>query len=106
LQKGPVMVRTASTVVGWPALRLTATFVAALACAVAPLVGAPQQGKNDSGKQEWISLFNGKNLDGWTPKFAKHDLGENFNDTFRVNNGILEVRYDKWTRFDGEFGHM
>ena len=90
----------------------TAIFVAALACAVAPLAaladwsGAPQQKKNDPAKQEWISLFNGKNLDGWTPKFAKHDLGENFNDTVRVENGILEIRYDKWERFNGEFGHI
>ena len=42
-------------------------------------------------------MFNGRDLDGWTPKFAKHDLGENFNDTFRVENGLLKVRYDKWT---------
>ena len=55
---------------------------------------------------DWIQMFNGENLDGWTPKFAKHDLGENFNNTFRVENGLLEVRYDKWTKFDGEFGHM
>ena len=39
--------------------------------------------------KDWIQLFNGKNLDGWTPKFAKHDLGENYNDTFRVENGLL-----------------
>ena len=61
---------------------------------------------NDPKREDWIQLFNGKNLDGWTPKFAKHDLGENFNDTFRVENGLLEVRYDKWTKFDGEFGHL
>jgi len=62
--------------------------------------------KNDPDAREWIQLFNGRSLDGWTPKFAKHDLGENFNDTFRVENGLLEVRYDKWTTFDGEFGHL
>src|SRR6476620_1306083 len=56
--------------------------------------------------KDWIQLFNGKNLDGWTPKFAKHDLGENYNDTFRVENSMLEVRYDKWQTFDGEFGHL
>ena len=86
--------------------------VAVLACSVVTLAGAAQRGrgtpppKNDPAKEEWIQLFNGRNLDGWTPKFSKHDLGENFNDTFRVENGVLEVRYDKWTKFDGEFGHM
>jgi len=56
--------------------------------------------------KDWIHLFNGKNLDGWTPKFAKHDLGENYNDTFRVADGMLQVRYDKWETFSGEFGHL
>ena len=39
-------------------------------------------------------------------KFAHHDLGENVNDTFRIENGLLEVRYDKWTSFNQEFGHI
>jgi hypothetical protein len=88
-----------------------AWIAAVIACAVVTLA-ADQRGrgaaapKNDPQKEEWIQLFNGKSLDGWTPKFAKHDLGENFNDTFRVENGLLEVRYDKWTKFDGEFGHL
>src|SRR5687768_9140960 len=86
--------------------------VAALACIVITLAADRQRGnnpataKNDPERQDWIQLFNGKNLDGWTPKFSKHDLGVNFNDTFRVDNGVLQVRYDKWTKFDGEFGHM
>ena len=56
--------------------------------------------------KEWIQLFNGDDLNGWTPKFAQHDLGENFNDTFRVENGLLKVRYDKWQTFTDEFGHL
>jgi len=55
---------------------------------------------------EWIQLFNGKNLDGWTPKFTHHDLGENFNNTFRVEDGLLKVRYDDWQPFTDEFGHL
>ena len=66
------------------------TAIGVLAVASAALTRAAQQ-KNDPGKEEWIQLFNGRNLDGWTPKFAKHDLGENFNDTVRVENGVLEV---------------
>lgn len=86
--------------------------VAALACVVVTLAADRQRGnnaatpKNDPNRQEWIQLFNGKNLDGWTPKFSKYDLGVNFNDTFRVENGVLQVRYDKWAKFDNEFGHM
>jgi hypothetical protein len=85
--------------------------IAALACAIVTLAADRQRAnaptaKNDPDRQDWIQLFNGKNLDGWTPKFSKHDLGVNFNDTFRVENGVLQVRYDKWTKFDSEFGHM
>jgi len=61
---------------------------------------------NGADDREWIQLFNGRDLSGWTPKFAKHALGENPFDTVRVENGILEIRYDKWSKFDGEFGHV
>jgi len=55
---------------------------------------------------DWIQLFNGKDLSGWTPKFSKHEVGLNLHDTFRVEDGLLKVRYDKWTAFNGEFGHL
>lgn len=54
----------------------------------------------------WIQLFNGRDLDGWTPKITKHDLGENFADTFRVEQGVLKVSYDGYETFDGQFGHL
>jgi hypothetical protein len=54
----------------------------------------------------WIPLFNGKNLDGWTPKFAGCELGVNYKNTFRVDNGILKVCYDQYSKFSGEFGHL
>lgn len=65
-----------------------------------------RQAGGDRDAREWIQLFNGRDLTGWTPKFAKHDLGVNFNDTVRVEDGLLKIRYDKWTKFDGEFGHI
>lgn len=55
---------------------------------------------------KWISLFNGKNLDGWTPKFAGSDLGVNYKNTFRVEEGLLKVSYDQYDTFAGEFGHL
>jgi len=54
----------------------------------------------------WVQLFNGRNLDGWVPKFAGYDLGVNVHETFRVENGLLQVRYDRWPAFGGEFGHL
>ena len=61
---------------------------------------------NNPDAREWIQLFNGRDLTDWDIKFAHHDLGENYNDTFRVEDGLLKVRYDKWTAFNGEFGHL
>lgn len=56
----------------------------------------------------WIQLFNGKDLDGWTPKIKGCPLGENFADTFRVEDGILEVRYGEGYKgeFKNRFGHL
>jgi hypothetical protein len=93
---------------------LLATSCVAAALVLAPCVylvakartGAKPRHSNDSDEREWIQLFNGRDLTGWTPKFAKHALGENPFDTVRVENGLLEIRYDKWTKFDGEFGHV
>lgn len=78
----------------------------ALACALcipAVLVGSTQR-KAD--QKDWIQLFNGRDLRDWTIKFAHHDLGENLHDTFRVEDGLLKVRYDRWPTFEDQFGHI
>lgn len=75
--------------------------LALVACAVT--VGSAQ---NKVDQKDWIQLFNGRDLKDWTVKFAHYPLGENVNDTFRVENGLLEVRYDKWPTFDDQFGHI
>ncbi len=54
----------------------------------------------------WIPLFDGKSLDGWIPKIRGYELGENFGRTFRVEDGLLKVRYDAYDRFDDRFGHL
>jgi hypothetical protein len=58
------------------------------------------------GASGWIQLFNGRNLDGWVVKFKGSSLGENVHNTFRVEDGLLKVRYDRWPGFGGEFGHI
>ncbi|MBK1828063.1 3-keto-disaccharide hydrolase [Haloferula rosea] len=57
-------------------------------------------------EKPWIELFNGKDLSGWTPKFAKHPVGANPFDTFRVEDGILKVSYEDYDKFDGQYGHL
>ncbi|HYJ40625.1 MAG TPA: DUF1080 domain-containing protein, partial [Steroidobacteraceae bacterium] len=79
--------------------------LASSAIAQTPVVPSPN-GMGDADKEDWIVLFNGKDLNGWTPKLAKHELGDNFGNTFRVEDGLLKVRYDKYKSFDGQFGHL
>jgi hypothetical protein len=60
----------------------------------------------DPEKKEWVSLFDGKSLTGWVPKITGYDAGVNFGETYRVENGILKVSYDKYDTFGGRFGHL
>ena len=77
--------------------------VASTACAGAQLGSA----NNDPDRKEWIDLFNGRNLDGWTAKFAKHEVGENYANTFRVVDGMIQARYDGYGgNYDMQFGHL
>jgi hypothetical protein len=62
--------------------------------------------QNQPADGRWISLFNGKNLDGWKPKITGYDLGDNFGNTFRVEDGVLKVCYDQYDKFGGKFGHI
>ena len=54
----------------------------------------------------WVSLFNGKDLEGWDIKISGYELNNNYKNTFRVENGLLRVCYDEYDKFDGEFGHI
>lgn len=60
----------------------------------------------DQNEGEWLSLFNGEDLDNWVIKFTGYELGENYNNTFRMEDGILKVSYDEWDEWDGSFGHI
>ncbi len=62
--------------------------------------------KPDLESGDWIDLFNGQNLEGWTAKIRGRALGENFANTFRVEDGLLKVRYDQYERFNDQFGHL
>lgn len=55
---------------------------------------------------KWIALFNGKDLTGWKVKIKGHALGDNHGNTFRVEDGVMKVGYDKYTKFNSQFGHI
>ncbi len=86
---------------GIAALLATITITSSSPAAEVPATASPA----DSG--QWIQLFNGKDLTGWTPKIAHYAAGDNYADTFRVKDGVLTVSYDKYDGpFDGRFGHL
>lgn len=65
-----------------------------------------QRENNDNQERGWIQLFNGKDLNDWTPKITGSPVGENFANTFRVSDGKLTVQYDEYTAFDERYGHI
>jgi hypothetical protein len=77
-----------------------------LACGLCLPAIIAASGQTQADQKDWIQLFNGRDLKDWTPKFSHHELGENVHDTFRVEEGLLKVRYDKWPTFEDQFGHL
>lgn len=55
---------------------------------------------------EWTLLFNGTTLDGWAPKIRGYAFGEDPLRTFRLEDGLLQVRYDRYSTFSETFGHL
>ena len=84
----------------------TCFFILVIILALAAPLAEGQEAASKAEQQDWIELFNGRNLDGWTVKITKHKPGDNFGDTFRVENGLLKISYDKYETFDGQFGHL
>src|SRR5687768_17908205 len=77
-------------------LLLTVNLVALAACA------RQQSSSATPVASDWRQLFNGRDLDGWAIKFKGYPLGENVHNTFRVQDRLLQVRYDRWTGFRSE----
>lgn len=73
------------------------------------LVAAPQaqDAWRSAAPADWRQLFNGRDLSGWVVKLAHHRVGDNYADTFRVVDGAIAVRYDRYgDDFGARFGHL
>lgn len=62
--------------------------------------------ETDVHDEDWTSLFNGHDLNDWIVKINHHEVGVNHGNTFRVEDGILKVRYDDYGDFHEQFGHL
>lgn len=92
--------RTASKII------LLALVVLVSACNSKPKENASTETSNEKSGEKWIQLFNGKDLNDWDIKFKGHELGDNYNNTFRVEDGLLRVSYKNWDEWNGKFGHL
>ena len=81
-------------------LAVALMLLAACAEGEADPVASPEAGA-------WVSLFDGETLEGWTPKIAGYPLGENFGETFRVEDGVIKARFDQYgDDFAGRYGNL
>lgn len=57
---------------------------------------------------DWIQLLADDNLDDWIVKIKEYEVGNNYANTFRLEDGILKVRYDDdaYPTFGNRFGHL
>ena len=62
--------------------------------------------QNTTDQEEWISLFNGKDLSDWNIKFANQDLNVNHRNTFRVQDSMIHIAYDEYDTFDDAYAHL
>lgn len=87
---------------------LTQTVILAIAILLSACNSKPKTEKavEKSAAENWIQLFNGKDLNDWQIKFKGHELGDNYNNTFRVEDGLLRVSYENWEEWNGKFGHI
>ena len=74
--------------------------------AIVLMLGSCKQVAENTANEEWISLFNGKDLSGWDIKIAGQTLNDNYKNTFRVQDSMLRVVYDDYEKFDGRFAHI
>ena len=66
--------------------------------------GASKRQQKDDG---WETMFNGDNLKGWTTKIHHYEVGDNYGDTFRAEDGMVKVRYDQYEGdFNDRFSHL
>jgi len=65
--------------------------------------GAPKESKTNN---EWIKLFNGKDINDWVVKIHHHDVGVNFGNTFRAEDDMIKVRYDQYDDYNDQFAHL
>ena len=79
-------------------------YVLAIALLTTNFLYAQKTGEQE---KDWIKLFNESDINDWIVKIHHHDAGINYGETFRVEEEIIKVRYDRYEGdFNDQFGHL
>ncbi|MEO6733890.1 MAG: DUF1080 domain-containing protein [Ferruginibacter sp.] len=70
------------------------------------LMSLPVFSQHKADKKEWKALFNGRDINDWVVKINHHEVGENYGNTFRVEDSIIKIRYNQYDSFNQRFGHL
>jgi hypothetical protein len=70
------------------------------------LLGAAPAPEAPPHKAGWVRIFDGRTLNGWTPKITGYALGEDPLHMFIVRDGAIRVSYAHYPKFEGAFGHL
>jgi len=57
-------------------------------------------------QEDWVSLYNDKNLFGWDIKFAGEELNVNYKHTFIAMDSFIRVAYNEYETFDEKYAHL
>ncbi|MGZ5135335.1 MAG: 3-keto-disaccharide hydrolase [Flavitalea sp.] len=70
------------------------------------IISGCQTSKNTQKGDQWVSLFNSQDINDWIVKIHRHAVNVNFGNTFRVEDSMIKVRYDKYDDFNEQYGHL
>lgn len=66
----------------------------------------PEVGNSAENGSNWITLFNGKNLDGWSIQLRDQDKNEDPNHLVQVDHGVLHFYKDAQAGSEQPFGYL
>jgi hypothetical protein len=85
----------------------TGTVLVVVTIGLIAILAGESWAQNDRDREDWTPLFNGRDLKDWIVKIHGYETGINFGNTFRVEDGIIKVRYDQYgNSFNQRFGHL
>lgn len=87
--------------------RFTSLILTFFALSTCMLVSCTTKTASNDDSSEWIQLLSENDLGDWTVKITGYEVDDNYANTFRMEDGVLKVRYDEgYDTFQNRFGHL